>query len=137
MAINFDNKIKRILIVDDDKEMCEEMEEIFIDEGYDVTMVFDGFEAQKAAKKSNFDIILLDLKLPRINGLKILKTLKEKTQNIKILILTGRPLSKQFINEKNPVESSKEEKILMLADGVINKPFDVSTMLEKLKQLID
>ena len=137
MAINFDYRKKRILIVDDDKEMCEEMEEIFIDEGYHVTMLFDGLEAQKATEKSNFDILLLDLKLPRLNGLEILKNIKEKSLNIKILILTGRPLSKQFFNEKNSIKSSKEEEILKLADGVINKPFNVTIMLDKLKELID
>ena len=57
---------KNILLIDDDKSLCEELEEILTDEGYIVDKVYDGKKALSVIIDKNYDLILLDLKIPEI-----------------------------------------------------------------------
>ena len=127
--------MKKILIIDDDQELCEEMVEILQDEGYSVNTAFDGLEGKKLIGKYDYDILILDLKLPGINGLDIFKSVKDKHARLKVLILSGRPLIKQWFKEETGVIEDKEQDLLKLADGFINKPFDVKAVLAKVKEL--
>lgn len=128
--------MKKILIIDDDQELCEEITEILQDEGYFVNTAFDGLEGKKLIEKYDYDILILDLKLPGINGFDIFKSVKDKHAKLKVLILTGRPLIKQWSREETGVIEDKEEDLLKLTDGFINKPFDVKAVLAKVKELI-
>lgn len=120
--------IKRILIIDDDKEMCEELREILKDEGYNVSAALDGLEVKSLIEKFNYDILLLDLKLPGISGFDILKNIKEKDMKLKVIIITGNPL-KTLLKE--------EVETLKLADEIISKPFDIEVVLGKIKELLN
>ena len=128
--------MKKILIIDDDQELCEEITENLQDEGYFVNTAFDGLEGKKLIEKYDYDILILDLKLPGINGFDIFKSVKDKHAKLKVLILTGRPLIKQWSREETGVIEDKEEDLLKLTDGFINKPFDVKAVLAKVKELI-
>lgn len=116
----------KILIIDDDEEMCKEMSEILSDEGYSVNMAFDGLAGQRIIETNNYDLLLLDLKMPGINGLEILKTIKAEKIKAKVIILTGSlaVINKEFSD------------ILKLADGVISKPFAVEVVLAKIRELL-
>ncbi len=70
------NMAKKILIIDDDKELCEEMAEILKGEGYDVSTAFDGLAGKKLIEENHYNLLLLDVKLPDINGLDILKSMR-------------------------------------------------------------
>lgn len=117
--------INKVLIIDDDKEMCEEMAEILKNKGYDTSMAFDGLECKKLIEKHTYNILLLDLRLPKLNGLDILRSMKNANMKTKVLVLTGDHLI-----------SKLEEDTLTLADEVIKKPFDVGMVLGKIKELI-
>lgn len=123
----------RILIVDDDEEMCEELSEVLTDEGYIISCVNNGLEGKKHIDHGNYDVILLDIKLPGLTGYDILKTTKKDPEKCKILVLTGRPMTKESFNTKNHKED-EEENVLKLADAVISKPFDVQKILDTIKQ---
>lgn len=125
---------KKVLIIDDDEEMCEEMEEVLKDEGYCVSVAFEGLKGKKLVEEYDYDVLLLDLKLPGLSGLDILRNVKEKSSKIKVLILTGRPLTGKLLREQGSCEA-KEKGMLRLADGVINKPFDVEMVLGKIREL--
>ena len=127
--------LNKILIIDDDEEMCEEIAEFLIDAGYDVSMVFNGKKGEKLIEKYDYNILLLDLKIPGLSGLDILKNIKEKNKKLKILILTGRPLLKKLLKENGDDEDNEEDTLLNLADGIINKPFNAITLLNKIKEL--
>lgn len=114
---------KRILIIDDDVELCEEMAETLRDEGYSVKNVFDPVEGQTLISKENFDIAIVDYKLPGLNGIQLLKNIKKKAPKTKVFIATGRPFIEKLI---------KEEKVSHLVSGVINKPFSCDALLEKI-----
>lgn len=128
---------KRIFIVDDDEEICEELSEILRGENFHVDYACDGLKALAMIGKGEYHLILLDLKLPNLSGFELLKTIRDKKKLSKVLILTGRPLlkKKQDLKELTP-PSEEEENILKLADGIINKPFDVRSLLSRIKGML-
>lgn len=124
----------KILIIDDDQEMCEEMAEILKDEGYKVSMAFDGLEGKKLLEKYDYHMLLLDVKLPDINGLDILKSVREKNLELKVLIISGDPLIKKLLKNNGPYENKE---ILKLADGVITKPFNIEIVIGQIRKLLN
>ena len=125
----------KVLIIDDDEEMCEELCEVLTDEGYKVDYIHDGLKGKERISEGSYDVILLDIKLPGLTGYEILKNTKLQPLKSKIFVLTGRPLIKDTGKAKNSIEED-EEKTLKLADGVIDKPFDIEKILQTIKQSI-
>ena len=82
---------KKLLIVEDEQDIRELYSEILRDEGYEVTEAWDGEVGLKTALSGRFDIILLDVMLPKVDGLKILKEIKKKPElsKIPIILLTN------------------------------------------------
>lgn len=80
-----------ILIVDDDIILRQMYEERLKAEDFTVDSATDGEEALKIAKEKKFDLILLDIMMPKINGLDVLKMLKadEDTKNVPVILLTA------------------------------------------------
>lgn len=124
---------KKILMIDDDEELCEEITEILTNEGYRVTTAFDGLSGNRLIQKYDYDIVILDIKMPGLSGLDILEGIKGQDKELKIVVLTGRPLSKDLQEEQD--YNDKEESLLGLADGIIGKPFDIELLLGKIKEL--
>jgi two-component system response regulator CpxR len=130
---------QKILVVDDDKEMCEELADILEGEGYQVTFAFDGLQGKSCLESRDFDAVLMDLKMPKLNGLEVLKWAKESGRKAKILILTGSPTKKDVDDgEILPLNLEKDEKrkILDLADEFLNKPYQVEALIKKLKEVL-
>ena len=122
---------KKILIVDDDRSLCEELEEILTDEDYLVDKVFNGKRALSILLDNNYDLLLLDLKISEIDGYGILKFFLNKKINFKIIILSGSPVkSKKIILDK------EKKTLLDKADYFINKPFDIEQLLSKISKLL-
>jgi DNA-binding response OmpR family regulator len=119
---------KKILIIEDDEEMCEELIEILEDEGHTVKAVFNGITGKKEIENKNFDILLLDIKIPGLNGFEILKNLKQQKKKRKTIVLTGRPINEDITQYEH--NRDKEDELLKSASAVINKPFKIEQLLE-------
>jgi DNA-binding response OmpR family regulator len=78
-----------VLLVDDDRELCRMLAEYLAPEGYKLTTVHDGDEALYVLGRHHFDLIVLDVMLPRVDGLEVLRTLRPKNST-PILMLTAR-----------------------------------------------
>lgn len=126
---------KKILIINDEEEMCEELAEILEDEGYYVNTTSSGYEGKELIEKNDYDILLLDLKLPGLYGLEILKSVREKNIKSRIIVITGKPFSTGLFKEEVYYEDQKEC-ITKLADALITKPFDIEKLLGKIKELM-
>jgi DNA-binding response OmpR family regulator len=118
---------KKVLLIDDDEELCDELSEVLSGEGYEVSVVFDGLQGKELVEKSAFDILLLDMKLPGLSGREILESVRKTNPKLKILILSGSPTIQRVL---------KEDSTLTKADGLMNKPFEVTTLLKKIEGLI-
>lgn len=81
---------EKILIIEDDEFLADMYHELLDDEGYAVTLARDGRDGLEKASQGGFNLILLDIMLPKIDGLQILRTLKEKKiKNGPIVLLTN------------------------------------------------
>jgi two-component system phosphate regulon response regulator PhoB len=115
---------KHILVVDDEEDILELLTYNLVREGYQVTGALTGEEALKKIRTLSFDLIVLDLMLPGIDGLTVVKTLKNdpKTRNIPILILTAK-------GEEADVVTGLE----LGADDYITKPFSPRILVARIR----
>lgn len=106
-------KKRSILVVDDEKQICTLVQKILSQEGYQVFKAFDGEEALKHLKQTPVDLILVDLKMPTIDGLELLKQARTIQKNLRSIILTAY----------GTVTSAREAMFLGVFD-FLTKPFD-------------
>jgi DNA-binding response OmpR family regulator len=126
--------MRNLLLIDDDEELCSELGEVLEAEGFKVDIALDGLEALRKLQKRQHQIIILDLKLPGLNGYRILQSIRNETTSIKVLVLSGQPFGKQLLKKSGTLQK-EEEDILKMADCVINKPFLVDNLIRKVKEL--
>ena len=117
---------RRILFIDDDKELSEEMVDLLTAEGYMLEAAFDGLQAEDLIKKHRYDVILLDLKMPALNGLDLLKRLKKIDLIAKIILISGKPYLEKEI---------KKYGFSPMISCVISKPYDVKELLNTIKHI--
>ncbi len=79
----------RVLVVDDDKGMREVLEIMLSKEGYQVTSAPGGREALNICQKSKFDVVITDLKMPRVDGIDVLKGIKESSPETMVVLVTA------------------------------------------------
>lgn len=79
----------RILVVDDEKRMCESLQTLLSKAGYEVTTVEKGEEALQRITKDSFDLVITDIKMPRVDGLDILKAARNKDEDACVILMTG------------------------------------------------
>jgi len=115
---------EKVLLIDDDKELSGEISEILESEGYSVQAAFDGDQGERFIRKSRYDIILIDFKLPGMTGVDLLKKVKGLKLSSRIYFISGRPFLEKFV---------KEEGLSKIVSGCLTKPFDVKKFLEKIK----
>lgn len=126
-----ENKIK-ILVAEDDPEMCKELRELLLEEGYYVDVVHNGLDAIVFSMKNNYKVILLDMKMPKVSGYEVLKEIKRKKPYVKIIVLTGSAMKESFLPGSEITDRERKYKMKQLrsADFFMSKPFNVVTLLE-------
>jgi two-component system OmpR family response regulator len=82
-------KRAKVLIVDDEVAFADNIAKLISKRGYEVTAVYNGQSAVEAVDEFDFDIIILDLKMPGLDGLATLKLIKGKRPGVEVIILTG------------------------------------------------
>lgn len=118
-----ENRRIQLLIVDDDEKFLSTISERLGLSDFDVTTASDGKQAIKAAKGGEFDVVLLDLKMPGLDGTEVLKKLKKNHKFLEVIILTGHG------SIDSAVECTK-----LGAFGYLEKPYRSEALLEILKQ---
>jgi len=88
----------RILVVDDDQNIREFLEIMLTKEGYDVTAVDCATKAINVCRKNNFDLVITDLKMPKIDGIECLKAIKERHPEIIVILITAYASGETAIN---------------------------------------
>ncbi|MFH0789215.1 MAG: response regulator [Pseudomonadota bacterium] len=82
-------KTPRVLIVDDEEAFANNIAKLISKRGYDIKAVYNGQSAIEALDEMDFDVIILDLKMPGLDGLATLKIIKGKKPGVEVIILTG------------------------------------------------
>jgi DNA-binding NtrC family response regulator len=115
-----------ILIVDDDAGVRKTLSSILSLEGYVVETRENGKQALKAVEEACFDVALIDIQLPDIKGVDLLRRLKEKQPRMVRIIVTGYP------SVDNAIKALNEG-----ADGYVLKPIDSQQLLETIRKHLD
>jgi DNA-binding NtrC family response regulator len=117
----------RILIVDDDENIRKVLMAIFEDKGYNVEAVGTAREAIKKTDKKFYNLALIDIRLPDMEGIDLLTKIRDTTPRMRKIIITGYPTLQNAVEAVN-----------LGADAYIMKPFDVdkvvSTINEQLRK---
>jgi DNA-binding NtrC family response regulator len=113
----------RILVVDDDENIRKVLATILEEEGYDVETADTAKKAIERTKKGFFNVALIDIRLPDMEGIELLTKMKDTTPRIRKIIITGFPTL------QNAVEAVNRG-----ADAYVMKPFDVEKVLMTIKE---
>lgn len=81
----------RVLIVDDDPAVSRIFQQILTMRGYHVTTARDGNAARLALARSDFDVIISDISMPGVDGIELLRTLRERDLDVPVVLVTGEP----------------------------------------------
>ena len=107
--------MRRMLIVDDEGDICDCLEQFFAARGFTVLSVFSGEEALEQLKAESADVILLDILLPGLSGIEILRRVKEIDPCVRVIMVTG-------IDEAELRRKARTYR----AVAYVTKPFDFS-----------
>ena len=115
----------KILYLEDDVNLSQTVKEILYEEGFDTVCVYDGEEALETVYRENFDIFLLDVNVPKLNGFQLLKDLREANISTPAIFTT----SLSSINDlANGYDSG--------ADDYLKKPFEFEELLFRIKAIL-
>jgi DNA-binding response OmpR family regulator len=116
---------EKILVADDEQEIRNLLDHFLKGQGYEVILASDGNEALKLASEKNPQVIILDIKMPGLDGLEVCKRLKEKEQTklIPVIVVTG-------------FEDNKMEALDIGADDFVNKPFNMAEIASRVKSAL-
>lgn len=111
------------MIVDDDENIRKTMKAILEDEGYIVDLATNGNEAIEMAQERTYNIALLDIRLPDMEGIELLKMIKESVPRTRKIMVTGYPSMQNAISALNKN-----------ADAYLVKPVNVEKLLDTVKE---
>ncbi|WP_312365162.1 response regulator transcription factor [Sphingobacterium sp.] len=115
----------RILLIEDDSDLGSELEWLLKRSGFQVDWVYDGMGALEICQHINFDLLLVDIQLPSINGFEVVRQLKLLYKDVRFLFLTARNTKESCI-----------QGLKLGADDYIVKPFDTEELIWRMNNIL-
>jgi len=112
----------QILVVEDERRMAELLEQTLHEEGHQVVLARDGRQAFEIARCSPFDVIVLDVMLPGLDGMAVARKLRERGNQTPVLMLTARDAPADIVKGLNSG-----------ADDYLTKPFSLDILLARVR----
>lgn len=117
---------KKIVVIDDEQNVCDLLEKLFTQKGYKVKTSVSAGYGLDLVEQENPDCILLDIKMPEMDGIEVLSRIKKINDKAGVIIITG------YGNIENAIESMK-----LGAFDYITKPFDLDFIVTLVERCID
>lgn len=117
---------KKIIVIDDEQGICDLLKRIFESEGYEIKTETDPLKGIQLAEEDNPDCVLLDIKMPAMDGIDVLSKIKDYNKNIGVIMITG------YGNIESAMESMK-----LGAYDYITKPFDIDFIKNLVKRCLE
>jgi len=114
----------KILIIDDEKVICDACHLILSERGHTVERKMDGATGLKALRSNSYDVILLDMMLPDMEGMEILETIKQRTPQAGVIVITG------YSTVANALKAMK-----LGATDYLSKPFSEDELLASIEKV--
>ena len=118
-------RYKKILVVDDDKDMCHIISSILKEEGYKVDKAYDGEQAIKKIKAKDYNLMILDYKMPDIDGISVLKEVSQIAPSLKVIMISAYG--------SHSVRSMTKK---LGAYRFLDKPFDLNRLIKIVKDAL-
>ncbi|MGG1676463.1 response regulator transcription factor [Neobacillus sp. NRS-1170] len=113
---------QRILVVEDEKQIAKILKLELEYEGYEVVVAYDGKEGLQAAQNDKLDLILLDVMLPELNGIEVLRRIRKENTILPVILLTARNMT-----------MDKVAGLDQGANDYITKPFEIEELLARVR----
>jgi len=94
--------VKRVLVVDDEKGVRFLLSEVLNNHGFEVSVARDGQESLDKLEKGCFDLVVTDIHMPRLDGIAMLREMKWRGRNEKIIVMTGDPSDQRLLCDDIP-----------------------------------
>lgn len=78
-----------VLVIDDELTVCRSCEKLLNEDGYDVSIALNGYEGLERARKGDFDLAIVDLKMPDVDGMEVVETIRKERPGVAVIIMTG------------------------------------------------
>ncbi|HRF89727.1 MAG: response regulator [Desulfobacter postgatei] len=114
---------EKVLIIDDEQEFTEALAERMTNRGMTVSTSSSAIEGLQSVEEQSFDVVVLDLQMPEMDGIETLKILKKKRPELQVILLTGHATVEKGI-----------EAMKLGAMDLLEKPADMTTLTEKIKK---
>lgn len=114
---------EKVLIIDDEQEFTEALAERMTNRGMTVSTSSSAIEGLQSVEEESFDVVVLDLQMPEMDGIETLKILKKKKPELQVILLTGHATVEKGI-----------EAMKLGAMDLLEKPADMTTLTEKIKK---
>jgi len=111
----------RVLVVDDEEIVCNSLQRVLQEAGYDVVTAFNGQEALDKMSQLEIELVLLDIRMPGLDGFQVLRLIR-KSSNVPVIMLTA-------VNDVNTVCDT----LSLGADDYVKKPFRTRELLARIK----
>ncbi len=115
----------RILVVEDNEKLAKYTKQMLAEEGYSVDVAIDGEVGERLVRTGNYDLVILDIMLPKKNGVDVCKSLRNEDMNMPIIMITAK--------------GEVDDRILGLdsgADDYLVKPFEMKELLARIRALL-
>ena len=103
-------RLKKILVVDDEVGIRNLLFDALSSEGFKVTLAKDGMDSLAQLRKRRFDLLITDINMPRLDGIELLRKMKEAGRKERVIIMTGKPVDRSLLVEGIPPVFTQLEK---------------------------
>lgn len=115
----------RVLVVEDEHRIAQALKEGLEQEGYAVDVAYDGETGLMTARADEYDVIVMDVMMPKMNGIEVCRALRQEENHTPILLLTAKSQSKDIVNGLDAG-----------ADDYLPKPFSFDVLLARIRALL-
>jgi DNA-binding NtrC family response regulator len=115
----------RLLIVDDEDDLRDLLSQVLTKTGYDIATASDGEKAIELLYANTFDVVLLDIQMPKLNGIEVLKYISQHTPHTKVIMITG------YADLKNAMEAREYG-----ARDFISKPYKLDDVISTIDHVL-
>jgi DNA-binding NtrC family response regulator len=113
---------KKVLVIDDDASIRDVLKDYLQEHGFEVMLAADGLEGLDMIKQGGHDILILDIRMPYVSGIGLLKIIKQHSPDTPVICMTGYGESPEKIAEQERV------------DVILSKPFDLQDLLQEIQK---